>query len=300
MLMTLNQLKIFLTIAEVGNVTKAADLLGITQSAASASIASIENIYQVKLFERVGRSIVLSELGKRFLPEAQSAIASAKSATKYLRSLSKKTVGSLKIAASQTIANYWLPRRLAYFHARYPEVSLHLTMSNTRAVENAVVKGKVDIGFVEADVISDELEFFEVDHDQIALVASASRWTSLAISDKLTNLTQLPWIIREQGSGTRKVLEDLVTQNNFSWSDLDIVLELPSNESVREAVIEGVGVTLISRHVVSLALETGLLKASSLNLPPRNYQMVIKKNRSFRTEENALIRIIIDQPVSYK
>ena len=287
--MTLNQLKIFLAIAEVGNVTKAADLLGITQSAASASIASIENIYQVKLFERVGRSIILSEVGKRFLPEAQSAIASAKSASKYLRSLSEKTVGSLKIAASQTIANYWLPRKLALFHARHPEVALNLTMTNTSAVEKAVVNGKVDIGFVEAEVFSDELRFIKVDHDQIALVASVSRWASLGLSDNLNNISKLPWIVREKGSGTRKVLEDLVIQNKISWSDLDIVLELPSNESVREAVIAGVGVTLISRHVVSLALETGLLKATFLSLPPRNYQMVVKKNRSFRMEENALI-----------
>ena len=296
--MTFNQLKIFLAIAEVGNVTKAADLLGITQSAASASIASIENIYQVKLFERVGRSIILSEVGKRFLPEAQSAIASAKSASKYLRSLSEKTVGSLKIAASQTIANYWLPRKLALFHARHPEVALHLTMTNTSAVEKAVVNGKVDIGFVEAEVFSDELRFIKVDHDQIALVASVSRWASLGLSDNLNNISKLPWIVREKGSGTRKVLEDLVIQNKISWSDLDIVLELPSNESVREAVIAGVGVTLISRHVVSLALETGLLKATSLSLPPRNYQMVVKKNRSFRMEENALIGMIKGQIVT--
>ena len=293
--MTLNQLKIFLAIAEVGNVTKAADLLGITQSAASASIASIENIYQVKLFERVGRSIILSEVGKRFLPEAQSAIASAKSASKYLRSLSEKTVGSLKIAASQTIANYWLPRKLALFHARHPEVALNLTMTNTSAVEKAVVNGKVDIGFVEAEVFSDELRFIKVDHDQIALVASVSRWASLGLSDNLNNISKLPWIVREKGSGTRKVLEDLVIQNKISWSDLDIVLELPSNESVREAVIAGVGVTLISRHVVSLALETGLLRATSLSLPLRNYQMVVKKNRSFRMEENALIGMIKGQ-----
>ena len=85
--------------------------------------------------------------------------------------ISEKTVGSINIAASQTIANYWLPRRLALFHARNPEVSLHLTMSNTRAVENAVVKGKADIGFVEGQVSSDKLELMEVDHDQIALVA---------------------------------------------------------------------------------------------------------------------------------
>ena len=295
--MTLNQLKIFIAIAEVGNVTKAADLLGITQSAASASIASIENIYQVKLFERVGRSIILSEVGKRFLPEAQKVISSAKSATKFLKLISKKTVGSINIAASQTIANYWLPRRLALFHARNPEVSLHLTMSNTRDVENAIVKGKADIGFVEGQVSSNKLKLIEVDHDQIALVASTARWASLGLSDNAIDIKKLPWIIREQGSGTRSVLEDLVIKNNLSWSDLDIILELPSNESVREAVIAGLGVTFISRHVVSLALENNILKASSVNLPPRKYQMVLQKNKIFNNAENTLIEMIKEKNI---
>ena len=295
--MTLNQLKIFIAIAEVGNVTKAADLLGITQSAASASIASIENIYQVKLFERVGRSIILSEVGKRFLPEAQKVIASAKNATKFLKLISEKTVGSINIAASQTIANYWLPRRLALFHARNPEVSLHLTMSNTRDVENAIVKGKADIGFVEGQVSSNNLKLIEVDHDQIALVASTARWASLGLSDNAIDIKKLPWIIREQGSGTRSVLEDLVIKNNLSWSDLDIILELPSNESVREAVIAGLGVTFISRHVVSLALENNILKASSVNLPPRKYQMVLQKNKIFNNAENTLIEMIKEKNI---
>ena len=290
--MTLNQLKIFLKIAEVGNVTKAADLLGMTQSAASASIASIENNYQVKLFERVGRSIILSEVGKRFLPEAQRTLASAKNANKYLNLLSKKTVGSLKISASQTIANYWLPRKLALFHSRYPDVSLHVSMTNTSEVQNAIIEGKADIGFVEAEIASSELELINVDHDQISLVASVTKWASFGISDDLTDILKLPWIVREKGSGTRKVLEDLVIKNNYSWSDLDIVLELPSNESVREAVIAGVGVTLISQHVVALALETGLLKAKSINLPPRNYQMALRKHRIFRNEEKQLIRML--------
>ncbi len=204
--MTLNQLKIFLKIAEVGNVTKAADLLGMTQSAASASIASIENNYQVKLFERVGRSIILSEVGKRFLPEAQRAVASAKNANKYLNLLSKKTVGNLKIAASQTIANYWLPRKLALFHSRYPDVLLHVSMTNTTEVQNAVIEGKADIGFVEAEIVSSELELFNVDHDQISLVASVAKWTSFGTSNELTDILKLPWIVRENGSGTRKTV----------------------------------------------------------------------------------------------
>ena len=290
--MTLNQLKIFITIAEIGNVTKAAEFLGITQSAASASGASIENTYQVKLFERVGRKIVLSEVGKRFLPEAQNVIASAKNASKNLRFLGKKIVGTINIAASQTIANYWLPKRISVFHTRHPDVSLHVSMLNTENVKKSVIRGNADIGFVEANIVSDELELTEVDKDKIVLVGSKSRWSSFNLMENSIDFKNLPWIVREQGSGTRKVLEDIVLKKNLSWRDLDIILELPSNESVREAVIAGTGFTLISQHVVDLSLENGLLKAANLNLPPRSYQMLNKKKKIFNFLEREFINII--------
>ena len=290
--MTLTQLKIFIAVAEVGNVTKAAEVLGMTQSAASAAIAAIEDIYQVQLFERVGRSIELSEAGRRFLPEAQSVIASAKAATRHLRSFSGKTYGKLQIAASQTIANYWLPQRLATFHSRNPEVMLNVKMSNTRDVEQAVLKGTANIGFVEGKITSDKLALVEVDHDQPLIVASAKRWSTFGMSSNEINPKIIPWVVREKGSGTRKVLEDFIDQSNFSWDDLDIVLELPSNESVREAVIAGVGATLISRHVVNLSLQTGLLRSATLNLPLRNYHMIVHKERPSSNAEEALIQLI--------
>ena len=290
--MTLTQLKIFIMVAELGNVTKAAERLGLTQSAASAAISAIENTYQVKLFERVGRSIELSETGKRFLPEAQSTIRSARATVRNLRSLSGKTYGNLHITASQTIANYWLPQRLATFHSRNPEVMLNVTMLNTRDVEQAVLKGTANIGFVEGEITSDKLELIEVDHDQPLVVASAKRWSTFGMSTNNINPKTVPWVVREKGSGTRKILEDFIDQSNIDWDSLDIILELPSNESVREAVIAGVGATLISRHVVNLSLQSGLLKSTTLNLPPRNYHMIVHKERPPNNAEKALIQLI--------
>ena len=101
--MTLIQLKIFVTIAEMGSVTRAADILGITQSAASAALAVLENSNEVKLFNRVGRSIELSEIGRRFLPEAQGVVIAAQNASRNLRAFGGKTTGKVVIAASQTI-----------------------------------------------------------------------------------------------------------------------------------------------------------------------------------------------------
>ena len=293
--MTLTQLKIFVTVAELGSVTKAAKMLGITQSNASAAIAALENIYQVSLFDRIGRSIETSQAGQKFLPDALNVLASARSATIILRQLAGKTAGKLNIVASQTIANYWLPQRLTVFHSRNPDILLNVKMSNTQAVESAIIEGTADIGFVEGHVASPHIKLIHVDYDQPVLVVSAKRWPSLGLSEAPIEIGKLPWIVREPGSGTRKLLEDLVIQNSLHWDDLNVVLELPSNESVKEAVETGAGATLISRYVVKPSIENGKLRAVSLNLPPRSFRMVLHKHRPDSSAARALIEMVSEQ-----
>ena len=290
--MTLTQLRIFIAIAEIGNVTKAAHHLGITQSAASAAIAKLEALYQIKLFSRVGRSIVLSEVGERFLPDAREALAGSTNAIRSLHILSEKTFGTIEIAASQTIANYWLPKKLSAFNGMNPNVSVNVTMSNTKTVETAVLSGKASIGFVEGKVNANELELIEVDRDQPMLVVSPKEKWSLGVNSEKNNIKNLPWVVREQGSGTRRVLEELIQRLGVDWNELNVVLELPSNEAVREAVIAGAGVTVISENVVSLSIESGALRAINLNIPTRSFCMVTRRQKNLSDIEQALKSLI--------
>jgi DNA-binding transcriptional LysR family regulator len=290
--MTLTQLKIFAAVAESGHVTRAAAALGVTQSAASAAIAALENLYEVKLFNRVGRSVELSEAGQIFLVEARAVLDRARLAQRALRTLGGSATGHLDIAASQTIANYWLPRRLSVFHDRYPAIALNVVISNTRGVERAVVNGDADVGFVEGITHSPELLLDEVDHDQLALVVSAKRWPSLGVGG--VDLAAVPWVVREPGSGTRGVLEDMALGAGLQWSDLNVVLELPSNEAVREAVEAGAGATLISRHVVASALSAGTLRALPLDVPPRSYKMVRHRKRHASPARRALVEMVLE------
>lgn len=289
--MTLTQLKIFLTVADLGHVTRAAEILGLTQSAVSAAIAALENQYEVKLFNRVGRSIQVSEAGELFLSEARAVHDRAEAARRTLRELGGQTVGHLEIAASQTIANYWLPRRLASFHKQFPGVVLSVSISNTREVENKVVTGAADIGFVEGTTRAPQLVLDEVDHDQLVMVASA-RHTNF-IPPRKVDILEVPWVVREIGSGTREVLENLAMTAGYKWQDLNIILELPSNEAVREAVEAGAGATVISRHVITGSLENGRLKVINLEVPPRSYHMVRHKDRIPSTARRAFVEMIL-------
>ncbi len=118
--MTLDQLRIFVAVADRGHVTRAAAALGITQSAASAAIAALESRYRSHLFNRVGRGIELTETGRQFLLEARAVLDRASVARSVLEDLAGFPTGTILIAASHTIASYWLPRRLAAFHAANP------------------------------------------------------------------------------------------------------------------------------------------------------------------------------------
>src|SRR3981189_3640347 len=128
--MTLEQLRIFIAVAEKQHVTQAASQLNLTQSATSAAVAALERRYGIKLFDRVGRGIVLTQIGRDFLNEARAVVGRAKAAARILDDLAGLKRGSLTLAASQTVANYWLPPRLAAVRKAHPGTALPLPVAH--------------------------------------------------------------------------------------------------------------------------------------------------------------------------
>jgi DNA-binding transcriptional LysR family regulator len=150
--MTLEQLRIFVGVAEREHVTKAAEVLNVTQSAASGAIAALEARYGVPLFHRVGRGIQLTEAGRGFLEEARAVLGRAAHAETMLADYAGLARGSLRIVASQTIASYWLPAKLAAFHERHPQIAVELAIDNTEGAAAQVLSGAAELGFVEGEV----------------------------------------------------------------------------------------------------------------------------------------------------
>jgi DNA-binding transcriptional LysR family regulator len=286
---TLDQLRIFIAVAERGHVTRAAEVLGVSQSAASAAIAALESRYRTKLFDRVGRGIELTETGRQFLREARAVLDRASIARSVLEGLAGLTSGAVAIAASQTIATYWLPRRLTTFHAANPGVRLNVVIGNTREVENAVIEGEVNIGLVEGPTQHPALTRQQVDQDRLVLVVASDRPPLPVTATGRLDLRAITWVIREAGSGTRRALEDLAFQEGLTLDDLNIFLVLPSNESVREAIEAGAGATIISRHVVASAIAAGTLTAIPIELPPREYALLRHRDRHASLAQQALV-----------
>ena len=290
--MTLEQLRIFIAVAEKQHVTRAASELNLTQSATSAAVAALERRYGIRLFDRVGRGIVLTQIGRDFLNEARAVVARAKAAAQILDDLAGLKRGSLTLAASQTVANYWLPPRIETFRRTYPGIDLRVRIANTEQVAHAVIQGNADLGFVEGEVYEPSLAIRRMEGDSLVIVVGARhRWVGRTrITPQL--LTETSWILREPGSGTRSMFEAALRKFHVKLPDLDIRLELPSNEAVRVAVESGDCATAISDLVVAQSLAAGTLHRVKIDLPKRSFIALRNKERYASQAEKALFAAI--------
>ena len=290
--MTLDQLRIFVAVAERQHVTRAAEALNTVQSAVSAAVSGLESRHAVKLFHRVGRGIELTEAGRIFLGEARAVLARAEAAELVLADLSGLRRGILRVHASQTIASHWLPRHLVAFRTTYPEIAVRLAVGNTADVARAVNEGASELGFVEGEIDDPALGSTAVAQDRLVLVVPPSHPFAATDTLKAADLAAHPWVLREEGSGTRSVFEAALTAEGILPRDLTVALELPSNEAVLAAVEAGAGASVLSEAVVAGKLADGVLVAASFPLPTRTFQMLRHKERYRSRAADALLDVI--------
>jgi DNA-binding transcriptional LysR family regulator len=290
--MTLEQLRVFVAVAERQHVTRAAEALHIAQSAVSASIAALEGRHGAKLFHRVGRRIELTEAGALFLAEARAVLARAESAELVLSELGDLKRGVLSVHASQTISGYWLPRHLVAFRRFHPGVAIRLSMGNTSEAAAAVRAGEADLGFVEGEVDDPILVSEPVARDQSVIVVGSGHPWAKAKTLGAEDLLNADWVLREPGSGTRSNFEHALEALGVSPHNLRIALELPSNEAVRAAVEAGMGAAVISGSVAAPGIEAGLLDQAAFTLPERRFYALRHAERYRSRAAQALMDIV--------
>jgi DNA-binding transcriptional LysR family regulator len=290
--MTLEQLRIFAAVADKQHVTQAARELNLTQSATSAAIAALEGRYGVKLFDRVGRGIVLTHTGRAFLTEARAVLSRARGAEQVLRDLAGLKTGKLVLSASQTVANYWLPSRLQTFQATYPGIEVDVRIANTEHVATDVRESVADLGFIEGDIDDGALATRRIDGDSLVVVVGPKH--PFARQKKLPSdwMKQTPWILREVGSGTRAMFEQALKKRGLRLTDLRVQLELASNEAIRTAIESGLCATAISDLVVDKSVAAKTLVRLEGELAKRAFYILRHKERHVSKAEAALLSTI--------
>ncbi|SOC02523.1 LysR family transcriptional regulator [Rhodobacter maris] len=290
--MTLEQLRIFLAVAEREHVTRAAEALHLTQSAVSAAISALEARHGTKLFDRIGRGIKLTEAGRLFLPEARAVLARAAAAERVLDDLAGLSRGSLRIAASQTLATYWLPPLVVRFHARHPGIALDLLTANSETVSREVAALSADLGFIEGGAVQEGLIDRPFGADELFFVVAPTHpWAQRTPTP--ADLAAGPWIMREAGSGTRARMDEALA--DMGVPEPGGRLEFPSNEAVRSAVIAGGGATLISHLAVAADLADGRLLR--LTAPPatREFRLLLHPERHLTEAARAFLRLALPE-----
>lgn len=290
--MTLEQLRIFLAVAEESHVTRAAERLNLTQSSVSAAIAALEGRHGIKLFNRVGRGIELTEAGRLFRPQAQAVLEKADEAARLLKDLSGAPSGTLSIHASQTVASYWLPPRLIAYRERHLQVDLAISVGNTRQAAEAVVSGRADLAVVEGRVDAPALSVTRVGEDRLVLVVGRRHRWQKGQGITPADLLETGWVHREEGSGTRAALEQELQRLGIAPANLHVSLELPSNEAVIAAVEASTSAAVLSFRAVEAHLAQGLLVMPDFPMPTRPFFLLRHRERHVTRAMRAMVDVL--------
>lgn len=260
--MTLDQMETFLAVAEHLHFTRAAEALYLTQSSVSAAIQSLEAEYGVKLFDRVGRHVEITEAGKLLQAEAKKILDQVTLTERGLRELNNLQRGELKIGTSINIGNYWLPEKICQFKYQYPEITIHCTLGNAEEIGAGTASGAFDLGLVTTEMkpaLQRWLDQEVIGTNRLQIVVGRSHpWfgrSTILLDDLLT----ANWIMRESGSGTQQVFERVLQDWGIDPTQLRVILVLSSSEMVKTVVESGIGAAVIPDLMVEKEIQLSIL-----------------------------------------
>lgn len=262
---SLRQIEVFLATAHYENITRAADSLAMSQSAASAALKELEQHFDVQLFDRAGKRLQLNELGKALRPQAQELLERAQALEHAF--LQQIQVGDLKVGATLTIGNYLAVGVMARFMTLNPGAKVALEVANTEVIARKVAKFELDLGLVEGELQHPALDIQPWRDDELVVFCSPRHpfADGRMLEDK--ELLQAKWIVRESGSGTRQTFDRAM---HGLLPQLQIALELQHTEAIKRAVEADLGIGCLSRVTLVEAFRRGSLV--ELHLPHRDFR----------------------------
>ncbi|MGJ7541748.1 LysR family transcriptional regulator [Variovorax sp. LT1R16] len=279
--LNLRQLEVFVATAREGSTRGAATRVARSQSAASASLAELEAVLEVKLFDRVGRRLLLNENGHALRAKAAALLEQAAD----MQSLfANAHPAPLRMAASFTIGEYLLPDLVASWKDAHPDSQVRLQIGNTTQAIEAVAGFDVDLGFIEGSQTHPELSTQRWLSDEMVIVSSPTHPLAGQVAG-LRQLREADWVLRERGSGTREAADRWLLEH---LGQLNVGFELGSTEAIKQFVARSVGLGCVSRYAVAEALAQGWLVELRTRLPKALRHLAIVTHRDKHLGRSAL------------
>ncbi|OWA36895.1 LysR family transcriptional regulator [Saccharibacillus sp. O16] len=260
MALNFHQLHIFYTVAEKGSFSAAAAAMHMTQPAVTMQIQTLEEYFGTKLLNRSTKKIELTESGRMLLPFARRSLELIRETEAEMARYTQKLEGRLQLGASNTIGEYVLPPLLVPFGRQHPDIAISLKVMNTTQILDEIAKHTLNFGLVEAPVVHPDIISESVMHDELRLIVPAHHALADRSSVTLEEASAYPFVLREEGSGTRQVMEEAWRTKGIDPRSLHTVMELGSTGAVKSAVEAGLGITMLSPSSVKHECALGLLR----------------------------------------
>ena len=277
------RLKVFHTVARLLSFTKAAEELHMTQPAVTFQVRQLEEYFNTRLFDRTHNKVSLTPAGERVAEFAERIFDLYTEMENSVRDLTGEISGALTIGASTTIAEYMLPALLGEFKNQYPDINLRLKVSNSEGIVSMVEHNVIDLGVVESPVTNKNL-IVEVCHDDQLVVVAAPDHELVKKGKRgsAEDIARYPFVCREEGSGTREVIMQYLSEAGVTPNDMNISLELGSPEAIKGAVEAGMGITILSRSIIGKELKLDTLAELQLDPPLSRPFSFVRQRQKFR------------------
>ncbi|MFA5537049.1 MAG: selenium metabolism-associated LysR family transcriptional regulator [Bacillota bacterium] len=265
--MLMHQLEVFVQVAEQKSFSKAAENLFLSQSTVSTHVSNFEKHLDRKLFDRLGRQVVLTTDGERLYPRAKEIIALKDKALWEMKDWSNKISGHLNLAASTVPAQYAMPFLLTKFLKNYPGIKFSLEQSSSEKVAEKLLKGKAELGMLGGQYHKEQLMFIPFAEEKLVLITPAGLKLNNQIS--ISDLSGHPFLFRKADSGTQANLEKMLNKAGIALSQLRVIGYFDSLGTLKESVKEGLGISIISAIAAVDYVKNGFINAYELKELPK-------------------------------
>lgn len=285
--MEIHHLKIFVSVYKNRSFTRASELLHISQPTISEHVKNLESSLNCKLFDRLGRSIMPTREADVLFPKAVKLLDDLGRILEEVAATGTGIRGSLQIGASTIPGSYILPVEAHAFKQLYPDVSFEILIEDSARITEMVLRHDLLCGIVGAIMEPGRLDYLPVVEDELILVASPGMKLKKNVS--LKDLEQIPFLLREKGSGTRQTTENHLNKKQTDLNRFTIVATLGSTSSIKQAAKAGLGAAILSRIAVREELADGILREIPINglRIRRSFYLVRRKNRTLPAQYQA-------------